>query len=323
MGKVLYHAVSSYQLLEVMLHRMLRHPRERAVLILPDFIKEKYPQYQKLKRKKFFDEVYLFPYLAIPHDSEEAIAMRVKKYYEKMIPHDIRGFCRVYVAGAHFYFTLYLLEKKISFCFFEDGAGMASRPGQLWEDLAKQYPLHAAIAKKRGLFDGSNPQVEKIICLKRAQTVEVNQEKYLDFSVEKELEGLNGKDRKKIIGFFIGHRIWTRAQGILLTQNFSGLGVMSPGEQISLYKNLAEDFLSHVPLIIKKHPDDPLDYRGIFPRTKVIRTVFPSELLPYVFFRKPKTVYAFNSTGCENLKDHFRIRQLDNGKKQKEGEDHG
>ena len=33
---VLYHAVSSYQLLEAMLHRRLFHREERATLLLPD-----------------------------------------------------------------------------------------------------------------------------------------------------------------------------------------------------------------------------------------------------------------------------------------------
>ena len=56
---VLYHAVSSYQLLEVMLHRIAFHEKEKAILILPDFITGKYPQYKKLKQ--FFDTVYLFP----------------------------------------------------------------------------------------------------------------------------------------------------------------------------------------------------------------------------------------------------------------------
>ena len=37
---VLYHAVSSYQLLEVILHRQTYHREEKAVLLLPDFIKE-------------------------------------------------------------------------------------------------------------------------------------------------------------------------------------------------------------------------------------------------------------------------------------------
>lgn len=70
---VLYHAVSSYQLLEVMLHRKLVHSQERAVLLLPDFITEKYPWYRKLASCRFFDEVYLFPYLHIPHTSEAQV----------------------------------------------------------------------------------------------------------------------------------------------------------------------------------------------------------------------------------------------------------
>lgn len=48
---VLYHAVSSYQLLEVMLHRLQFHSRDRAVLLLPDFITRKYPQYRKLRTR--------------------------------------------------------------------------------------------------------------------------------------------------------------------------------------------------------------------------------------------------------------------------------
>ena len=48
LDKVLYHAISSYQLLEVMLHRLLFHPENRAVLLLPDFIVEKYPQWPLL-----------------------------------------------------------------------------------------------------------------------------------------------------------------------------------------------------------------------------------------------------------------------------------
>ena len=112
LGNVLYHAVSSYQLLEVMLHRMTCHPKDRAVLILPDFIQDKYPWFRKLE-KGFFDRVYLFPYLEIPHDREERIVRRVIRCCEKRIPERIGGFSHIYAAGAHFYFTLYLIEKRI------------------------------------------------------------------------------------------------------------------------------------------------------------------------------------------------------------------
>ncbi|MGI6007366.1 MAG: polysialyltransferase family glycosyltransferase [Ruminococcus sp.] len=311
MGKVLYHAVSSYQLLEVMLHRMVYHPGEQAVLILPDFIREKYPAYRKLEKQRFFDRVYLFPYLYIPHDSEEEIEKRVRRYCEKVIPWDIRSFDEIYVAGAHFYFSLYLISHKIPFCFFEDGAGMATRPEKLYRNLRRQYPLHAQIAEAHGLFDGSSPWVKKIICLKKAQkSSDISGKKYQDFHVERQLAILNKKERRKVIHFFIRHKIWTRARGILLTQNFSGLGIMSCQRQMRIYQTLAQETLRDTSLIIKKHPDDRMDYRDVFPEARIIKAVFPSELLPYVFWKRPKIIYTFDSTGCENLKEHFFIRKL-------------
>ena len=55
--RVLYHAVSSYQLLEAVLHRLRFHPGDPAVLLLPDFIAEKYPKYRRLAERGFFQEV--------------------------------------------------------------------------------------------------------------------------------------------------------------------------------------------------------------------------------------------------------------------------
>ena len=89
---VLYHAVSSYQLLEVLLHRLLFHEKEKAVLLLPDFIVEKYPQYRKLETRRLFDEVILFPYLHIPHREEERVLEDVARCYQQRVPYDITGF---------------------------------------------------------------------------------------------------------------------------------------------------------------------------------------------------------------------------------------
>ena len=309
LGNVLYHAVSSYQLLEVMLHRMTCHPKDRAVLILPDFIQDKYPWFRKLE-KGFFDRVHLFPYLEIPHDREERIVRRVIRCCEKRIPERIGGFSHIYAAGAHFYFTLYLIEKRIPFSFLEDAAGMLSRPEKLRRELEKKYPLHSAIAQKYGLFDGSHPLIKEIVCLKRAQSVREDRKHYVDFSVEDQLERIGSAKRRKILRFFRCRKIWTGAEGILLTQNFAGLHVMNEKQQEHLYRELAKGPLGGVRLLIKRHPDDRLDYTGIFPKGRVIKRPFPAELLPYVFFRKPKMVYTVDSTACENLRHHFQIEKL-------------
>lgn len=306
---VLYHAVSSYQLLEVMLHRLTMHPHDKAVLLLPDFIKEKYPQYRKLARR-FFHRVHLFPYLSIPHRSEEQILADTSRHVRTIFPQGLSGFSRIYVAGAHFYFSLYLIQNRIPFVFFEDAAGMLSRSSQLFATLSAKYPLHAAIAQKYGLFDGSHPLIRQVVCLKRVQTCDMSGDRYLNFSVEDALLALPKKQRDTLVRFFLHRRIRTDAEAVLLTQQFSNLGLLSRDEQIRLYESLRDGALRGVRLIIKKHPDDTLSYASVFPGAAVIKEIFPAELLPFVFRKKPEFIYTWDSTGCENLRKHFQIRKL-------------
>lgn len=306
---VLYHAVSSYQLLEVLLHRLLYNPRAKAVLILPDFIMQKYPRYKRLRR--FFERVILFPYLHIPHIDEAGIFAAVERKADEMLPLPLEDFSAVYMAGAHFYFSLILIRRQVPFYFFEDAAGMYSRGTELYENLAKGYPLHAAIAQQYGLFDGSQPLIRQIICLKEAQTLPVSGDRFADFSVERALEGLSGRQRRRVVRFFLRRKIRTRAEAILLTQQLARLGCMSWEQQTDLYREYARGPLQGVRLLIKKHPDDTLDYTDIFPGAEQIRSVFPAELLPYVFVgARPSHIYTFTSTGCENLKEHFIIHRL-------------
>ncbi|MFR1435098.1 MAG: hypothetical protein ACLSS9_07620 [Acutalibacteraceae bacterium] len=307
---VLYHAVSSFQLLEVMLHRMLVHENARAVLVLPDFITEKYPQVCRLAARQWFDTVVLFPYLRIPHGEEAAVRADVCRAAERLLPYALTDFSQIYVAGAHFYFSLYLLANGVPFAMFEDAAGMLSRPEVLYEALRVQYPQHAEIARRHGLFDGENPLIRQVICLKEAQRRDVSAAKYRNFSVEDALEQLPEPKRRRLIRFFLRRRIRTGAQAILLTQRFASLGMMSEQQQRRLYERLRDGELKGQRLLIKRHPDDTLDYAAIFPDAEQIRAVFPSELLPYVFIRKPAVVYSFDSTGCANLRRHFTVKTV-------------
>ena len=309
---ILYHAISSYQLLEVMLHRMRFHAGDYAVLLLPDFIIKKYPQYKRLRAKRFFDEVYLFPYLHIPHGNEAQVLADTSRYYRQTIPYEITRFSKIYIAGAHFYFSLYLIQNHIPFTFFEDAAGMLSRPDVLHQALAAEFPLHAKLARKYGLFTGQNSCVQQIICLKKAQDMEVSGPCFFNFSVEKALETLAPSVRCRLIRFFLRRTLHTQADAILLTQRFASLGILREEEQKQLYIRLREQVLRGIRLAVKAHPDDTLDYREIFPDAQLIRAVFPAELLPYVFRKnRPACIYTFDSTGCENLSDHFIIRRID------------
>ena len=312
--KVFYHAISSYQLLECMLHRMTKHPNADSTLVLPDFIIEKYPNWKRLKGR-FFDRVFLFPYGQIPHQNEAQILLDTKKFAERLLPFPIQNGALIYVAGAHFYFSLYLITQNIPFTAFEDAAGLYQNPARLKSALSALFPFHAALADRYGLIDLSHPLIQTVICQNPIPASSNPQKQLEHFSVENVLEALPHKERKKVISFFLRKKIRTKADGILLTQQFSNQGLLSKEAQLSLYQTFFAGPLKQTSLIIKKHPDDPLHYRAIFPGAQIIKPIFPSELLPYVFTKKPKVIYTWDSTGCENLKHHFQICRLggDNG----------
>lgn len=312
LDKVLYHAVSSYQLLEVLLHRWLFHGEQGAALVLPDFIVEKYPQWQRLEGRGFFDQVALFPYLRIPHGEEGQVTAQALSAYDALGLPPLEAFSKVYVAGAQFYFSLCLVAKGLAFSFFEDAAGTLSHPQREAGILAERFPRHAALAQKHGLFSGENPLIREVFCCGEAQSAPVSLPcPVWDFSVERALGALPARQRKRLLRFFLPRPLTTQADTILLTQQFSNLGLLGEEEQLALYRALGEGPLAGERLLIKKHPDDPLDYRQAFPGAEVVAEKFPAELLPWAFRgKRPRRVYAFGSSALANLGESFETLRL-------------
>ena len=82
-------------------------------------------------------------------------------------------------------------------------------------------------------------------------------------------------------------------------------------EQLALYRALGEGPLAGERLLIKKHPDDPLDYRQAFPGAEVVAEKFPAELLPWAFRgKRPRRVCAFGSSALANLGESFETLRL-------------
>ena len=198
LDKVLYHAVSSYQLLEVLLHRWLFHGEQGAALVLPDFIVEKYPQWQRLEGRGFFDQVALFPYLRIPHGEEGQVTAQALSAYDALGLPPLEAFSKVYVAGAQFYFSLCLVAKGLAFSFFEEAAGALSHPQREAGILAERFPRHAALAQRHGLFSGENPLIREVFCCGEAQSAPISLPcPVWDFSVERALGALPARQRKR------------------------------------------------------------------------------------------------------------------------------
>lgn len=109
---------------------------------------------------------------------------------------------------------------------------------------------------------------------------------------------------------FISKKIQTKAQIIVLTQQFANLGIMTQKEQEEVYRRLYEKKLKDYRLLVKVHPDDRTDYREIFNGAQVIHEVFPSEFLPYVFYKCPQIVCTLTSTSIESLQNVFTVWQI-------------
>ena len=290
---VLYHSISLFQLLEVIVHKHRYHNGDKAVLILPDFITEKFPRYEKLTEEGLFDEVYLFPYLHIPH-IRRTVERATLKAYDELIPYPISSFDRIYIAGCHFYFSLVPIKRRVNFTVFEDSPGMIHNTGFLLGPLEKQFPVHAQKVRRYGLMDFSAKRIESIIvnsaepAVKKPQTV---------FSVKCELENCSEKFMDSLIGVFGTEKINVPDNAVLLlTEQFANLGMMSADEQLRMYKFIRKEYIKDRELIIKPHPDDKTDYEHEIENCRVIRQIFPSELMPYILSQSPDCIMTVGST---------------------------
>ncbi len=157
----LYHCTTVFQILEMIVHKERVHPGEYNVLLLADFTAKTYPNYRELE--SFFDEVRLFPYRSVSNNPDR-ILEDVESAYRDTVPYDPSEFENIYVAAAFYYFSLYLIARRIPFHMFEDGGGILTKPKVLYDSIHNVTPVMADIAETYGLLDGRNEYAADVIC---------------------------------------------------------------------------------------------------------------------------------------------------------------
>ena len=291
---ILYHAVSMYQILCVISHRLLIHRYDNCILLLPDFITTKWENYMDVVRFGFFDEVYLFPYLKIPHN-KDSVFEDVSNYMSQFC-YGIDLFSKIYVAGAHFYFSSFLLKTKTEFCFFEDAPGLYAHPDKLFEIIKRKYYLQADFARENGLLDAANNLITQIYCAQcKGDAREVR------FDVIEWLKKLKYSERKKILNCFGCKKIEGRNWMVIFTQQFSGLGEMTDLQQKKMYEHIIEDLSRNYKIILKRHPDDCVEYNTNV-SIKIIDKLIPAELLPFIL--SDFSAFSINSTSMQSLQKY-------------------
>lgn len=300
---ILYHAISAFQIFEVILHRHKYHKREKCILILPDFIISKYPNYNELKNLELFDEVYLFSYMKIPHN-EKTVLEDTYNIYNQTLPYKLESFDKLYIAGAHFYFSLMLINKGIPFSVFEDATGMLSQGYRLYFNLHNLFPVHAEIMEKAEMFHLTNKYIQEIICTKKANDLFPPQKTITDFDVIKVFKRTPRKIKERIYQFYniSNFSLNLKDKVLLITQNFSVQGIMTVKQQFQVYALLKEHINKNI--VIKVHPDDELAYEEIFPSAEIIKCKAPLEVLMTKFKGKPSLILSFSSS-CEYYIKHL------------------
>lgn len=303
---IIYHAITSYQLICCIVHAMLLSKQKNKMLIIPTFIARKFPQYMELESKQIFNKIVFFNYAKFNGKSSEFILSELDKEFENVLP-KLDEVSDIYVGGAQYYFSVYLINHKKEFSVIEEGAGLISRMHLLKETLVKQKIFNIDLLEQYGLMDLSNPYIKQKLCLMRAQDKNYVDTKLIDFDVEKALAELEDGERKKIKDFFRCPSIndVSKDSVLLLTQQFANLSQLTFENQILIYQTLFDFFFESKKVVIKPHPDDIMYYEKLFPSARVIKEKFPSELLPFIFYDTPHTISTVSSTGVHLIAPVF------------------
>lgn len=308
MKKILYHAVNTYQLMMAITHGLLENKDNERVLILPSFIRRSIPQFEELQKFGFFSTILAVNYTQFNGKDKDYILSRVDETFDRLLTgYTIEAFDEIYVGAAQYYFSIYLINKKRKFNIIEDGAGLLSRHYLLENTIRNQHVLNIELLEQYKMLDCTNSFIRAKLCQKKAQVEGYFDVGMVDFDLEDKLGMIPSEAMERLKEFFRCPHFSGRENidGLLITQNFANLNQMSFEAQADIYCCLADFFIRTDDIYIKPHPQDIMYYEKLFPKATVIKERFPSELLPYIFPKIPRSLYNISSTGINLIRNEF------------------
>jgi len=305
---VLYHIMSTYQLLECIEHKLLVHKEEKAILLLNQVRINNLEDPSLLH--EIFEHFFVFKVDITNKNNKENLG-KVEKVFKSTVKLSIEDFTEIYIAGIHTPLSAYLISKGIKFSMFEDGLGALSRPWILG-DLNKNAMSepYFEFLNQYGLFEpnnlGSNILKRKY-CNVKSQIDTYEDELMENFDVITKFKELTSKEREFVLELFNCPKLseTKKKSVLLLTQQLSALRQLSFEDQVNLYQLICDYFFEGYHLIIKPHPDDYLYYPLLFPNAKIVKGKFPAELFPFLFTNQPDVLATVSSTGVGLIKDYF------------------
>lgn len=307
MKTIIYHAITTYHMLEFIVYSMYYHKEDNTILLIPKSLEIYYPNCEFLKQNNIIKNVVVMPDI-VKGLNEDEVLQKYEDFVQNNLHEIFEPDAEIHVAGAQFLFSAYLISKNIQFIFYEEANGILSRCDKLRENVKSGNPFMYNIADKNGMFDGKNEIVKYRVCNKAMQLSDIElDENVKDFDIVHTLNKLDKDDVRLIISFFTDVHEYdiNENSALILTQHFANLSTMTYEKQILLYQIVCDYFLSDYNLIFKPHPFDFACYDLIFKNSFVIRERFPSELLPFMFKNPLESVATISSTSIFSIRALF------------------
>lgn len=304
---IIYHGITTWHILECWIHKLVKHKDEEAILILPDFILEKFPNIEESFPKKIF-EIKIIPYMKLNYGLEkERFEAELKNIVDSMNIGDIAAADEIYVAGGQYMFSHYLITHNVPFHFFEEAPGRLTTAEIVMGNVRKINQKQYDIAMDDGMFEGNSTMVKTIICNISAQVEGVELPTNVEnLDVIDELHNISKEELDNIKEYFNVPDIrFCKNSAMILTQHFANLGMLTYVEQALLYQMTADYFLDRDKLFVKPHPDDLMSYSSELKNCEVISGCFPSELLHIISDTKVDCLLAISSSSILNLKKYY------------------
>lgn len=304
---ILYHAISSYQLIEVVLHKIIYNNNKKAILMISQDVTRRLSRYEKFKQ--FFFDIIVYDNGIGNYSILKGNGLH--EYFDNFFiqsKYNLSSFETIYVACAHHSFGIYLCDNKYSFVMFEDGAGAISRP-EILELVEEKFVNKNELAKKYGLYTGIGSQIIYCIYNSKFQKEGFHAlNKWKSFDIAEALSNLNVEIRNSLIHIFtdINKICVSQKSALILTEHFANLRIFSWENQAALYQLLSDYFLFNYHLVFKPHPDDLMYYSDLFLDSTVINDKFPAEILPFLFVSTPDVVATISSTAIYGIQQCFK-----------------
>ncbi len=305
---ILFQAISMYHILEAIVLKEKYHKDEKSVLILNDFIENKFPNYYLIKEMDLFDEVYL---VRVNHTDGRYIE-KCEHAFEKVVPYSVFDFDRVYSFPGFVGVGAIMDHYNKKFYYGEDGIGFLTQKKLSYEFFSKYYPTTAKELEKRGMFSLESENIEKVVCNKRFLDEEgIKDLDIFDFDIFKEITESSKEFQDKLLKLFNIQDKIKGKKSILLTQQMANLKIVTYERQAYLYQVFCDFFMEGEDILVKHHPDDVLPYEKLLQDVKILDSSYPSELMNIIIeepLNKVGTLYSSSYYGfLDNTIEENRI----------------